>query len=378
MSKRILIVDDCSINLLILEELLKNDYELERAETGEECLAKMLCFAPDLILLDIMMPGIGGLETCRRIKEGPMGPFTQVVLVSGKATCRERLEGFEAGADDYVVKPFEHEELLARVRVQFRLRDTLQRLWLADARLREFNAELELAVAERTSEILSIRDTTIFAMAKLAESRDAETGQHLDRMRIYCRMLAQHLSEQGPFVGQIDSQFIDDVWRTSPLHDIGKVGIPDAVLLKPGRLTPEEFEVMKRHTTIGADCIAHAAGQTTFGRFLAMAIDIARYHHERYDGRGYPEGLAGEAIPLAARIVALADVYDALTSARVYKPAFSPDIARSIIDDQSGHFDPAVLEAFRVLEPEFRQVAAQFQTPESIERPIAVVEYSGA
>jgi len=357
MKNRILAVDDCEVNLEIIRELLRDEYEVETAIDGEECLEKLISVGPDLVLLDIMMPGIDGCEVCRKIKSGPYGDFTQVILLSGKAAVEQRVQGYEAGADDYVAKPFNHDELLAKVRVQFRLRGTMTALWEANARVQRFNTELEDLVKERTDEVVATRDLAIFALAKLADSRDPETGEHLDRMRTYCRILAEHLSEEGPYVDQIDEKFVDNIYRSSPLHDIGKVGIPDAILLKPGRLTPEEFEIMKRHASIGAEALSGAASMGNCGCFLDMAIDIARCHHERFDGSGYPGGLAGFDIPLSARIAALADVYDALTSARVYKAAFSPEKAAGMIEEEEGrHFDPAIVAAFRETREQFLAV----------------------
>jgi putative two-component system response regulator len=354
MKPRILIVDDSDINLMVLTRLLKDAYDLSSARSGEECLAKLREFEPDLVLLDIMMPGIDGYETCQRIKSGPLGKFTQVILVSAKGMAAERMMGYEVGADDYVVKPFDHEELLAKVRVQFRLRKTVEDLWRANARIHQFNNELERIIEVRTAEIVATRDITVLALAKLAESRDPETGEHLERMRNYSRILAEELGHSGPYREQISQTFVDDVYRSSPLHDIGKVGIPDAILLKPEAFTPEEFEIMKQHTVIGEQALRHAAQNSDFGGFLAMATEIARHHHERFDGRGYPDGLAGDRIPLSARIVGLADVYDALTSARVYKPAYGPDKARRIIESEEGrHFDPAIVAAFRATHDRF-------------------------
>ncbi len=354
MEKRILIVDDSAANVEILSDLLCDEYELATAACGEECMRKLHTFAPDLVLLDIVMPGENGYIICRRIKSTPVGQFTQVILVSSRASTPERLQGYEAGADDYVTKPFDHDELLAKVRVQFRLRDTLADLWSANAKIREFNTELENLVERRAREVLATRDVAVFALAKLAESRDPETGEHLDRIRNYSRVLAEQLGGEGPYADQIDAQFLEDIYRSSPLHDIGKVGIPDAILLKPARLTPEEFEVMRRHSGIGADSLQQAVEQSSCGSFLDMAIDIARHHHERFDGAGYPDGLSGREIPLAARIVALADVYDALTSPRVYKDAYEPALARKVIEGESGeHFDPVVVKAFQARYDDF-------------------------
>ena len=201
------------------------------------------------------------------------------------------------------------------------------------------------------------RQVVVLALAKLAESRDPETGDHLDRMRTYTDILAMWLSQHGPYTGQIDENFLTDLGRSSPLHDIGKVGIPDEILLKPGPLTPGEFQVMKQHAVIGANALLQVARQSDYGSFLGMAARIARSHHERFNGGGYPDGLCGQEIPLPARIVALADVFDALTSVRVYKGAMSPAAARRFIEDQEGlHFDPAVVEAFRACYDQFLEV----------------------
>ncbi|GAB4142601.1 MAG: two-component system response regulator [Thermogutta sp.] len=348
MPKRsIMVVDDCEINREILVELLSEDFDVTAFTNGEDCLNHLISVSPDVVLLDIMMPGLDGYETCRRIKQSPIGPFTQVVLVSGKGSASERLAGYEAGADDYVVTPFQHEELLAKLRVLFRLRDMMEKLWQANARIQEFNETLERLVAERTQEVLETQDLTITALARLADSRDPETGDHITRMRHYSRILAAEIVAMNPRAG-LGSRFADDIYRAAPLHDIGKVGIPDSILLKPGKLTEQEFDVMKRHTIIGYETLLDAAGKKLEACFLSMAAAIARHHHERWDGRGYPDGLQGEAIPLSARIVAAADVFDALTSKRVYKDAIPPEEAARFIERESGrHFDPMVVEAFR-------------------------------
>jgi putative two-component system response regulator len=342
---KILVVDDCPTNVEILMELLREEYEVVTAQSGEACLDMVRTESPDLVLLDIMMPGLDGYEICRRIKNSPMGPFTQVILISGRATAHERIGGYRAGADDYVIKPFNHDELLAKVRIQFRLRESLMNLWQANARIQEFNLSLEHLVQQRMNEILATRDVAIFALAKLAESRDPETGEHINRMRHYSLTLAQQLRRTSPYAERIDEQFPQDLFRSSPLHDIGKVGIPDAILLKPTKLTWEEFEVMKTHTTIGANALREAARHGQCGSFLEMAIDVARHHHERFDGMGYPDGLSEEEIPLCARIVSLADVFDAMTTRRIYKSACDPEVATRIIEESSGtHFDPVIAQ----------------------------------
>lgn len=365
MQKRILIIDDDRFNREVLLELLGDVYEVDAAEDGEKGLDKMKEFGPDLVLLDIMMPGIDGYEVCRRIKNAPDGELTLVVLVSGRASAEERLKGYEAGADDYVVKPFNHDELVAKTKVLLRLRGALIDLARAKSEIEINNQDLELLVQRRTTEVTETRNVTVFALAKLAESRDPETGEHLERMRHYAQLLAEELARTGPYTESIDEKFLRDLYLSSPLHDIGKVGIPDAILLKPGQLSTGEFRIMQRHTLIGAESLKEAAGHTKSGGFLDMAVEIARSHHERFNGSGYPDGLQGVDIPLAARIVALADVYDALTSVRVYKSAFDSEVATSMIENESGqHFDAVVVGAFRRRHDDFLQVPGQCKAAE--------------
>ncbi len=224
--------------------------------------------------------------------------------------------------------------------------------------------ELTEMVQQRTIEAIATRDMAVFAMAQLTESRDPETGEHLERMRAYTQVLAEYLAREGPYADQFDEQFLEDLYRSSPLHDIGKVGIPDKILLKPGPLTPDELVVMRQHTTLGADALLRAAKQSEYGAFLELAAAIARSHHERFDGTGYPDGLKGEEIPLAARIVALADVFDALTSVRVYKDAMDPELAKQFILVQDGeHFDPVVTDAFQACYDKFLEIHAANQPP---------------
>ncbi|MEM9882232.1 MAG: HD domain-containing phosphohydrolase [Planctomycetota bacterium] len=346
MDPTILIVDDDPINLSILEEILGERFPLLRAEDGAEAVALAESHRPWLVLMDIMMPTMNGYDACAKIKTLPE-PRPQVILISAKASTSERLVGYRAGADDYMVKPFEEDELAAKVRVQLRLMTALHDLAEARGTLARDNDALCQTVAEQDRQLTDSRDLIVFALANLADSRDPETGEHLERIRLYCRRMAEHLSAHGPYADAINDAFIQQVYLASPLHDIGKVGIPDAILLKPGRLTDREFGLMKQHALIGARALENVSRQGESGGFLAMATDIARSHHERWDGSGYPDGLAGEAIPLSARIAAVADVFDALTSVRVYKDAFTAEVARSMIVEESGkHFDPAVVEAF--------------------------------
>jgi putative two-component system response regulator len=352
---RILIVDDNVTNVNILRRLLRNDFEVATAISGEECLSVMPTFKPQLVLLDIMMPGMDGYDVCRQIKSSAIGEFVQVILVSGKGSTAERVKGYEAQADDYIVKPFDHEELLSKVRVQFRLWDAQRQLTIAKDQLKIYASELEDLVSVRTKQLIATQDMAVFVLAHVADSRDPETGEHLQRMRRYTQMIAEELADNGPYAATVDRRFLADLYRSSPLHDIGKVAVPDSILQKPGPLTGEEFAEIKKHVIVGGQTLEMARDQVGSGTFMDMAADIARYHHERFDGTGYCAGLRGKQIPLSARIVALADVYDALTSQRVYKPPYSPDTAREIIvRDSDSHFDPVIVEAFLARFDDFR------------------------
>ena len=312
--KKVLIVDDDPAVLNLLRALLQSDFLVSEARSGEEALACLMTERPHLVILDIMMPGIDGNETCRRIRTHPAGCGIQVVMVSGKSSRREMEVAFEAGADDYFVKPFDPLELCSRVRLHFRLRHALEVASESPVSNAPFGAPHLLPAALPDDLFAHAYDITVGALTKVAEFRDAETGDHLIRMRAYTQILAEELSCRGPYTSEIDEHFLEDIFRASPLHDIGKIGIPDAILLKPGRLGADEFEIIKRHTILGAHLLEHIANAAPPARFLRMAATIARFHHERYDGYGYPAGLRDQETPLPARIVALADAYDAITS----------------------------------------------------------------
>jgi putative two-component system response regulator len=231
--------------------------------------------------------------------------------------------------------------------LHFQLREATTAVSAIRAEIESHNSQLRELAEQHTRDVIAIQDTAVFTLAKVAESRDQETGGHLTRMRAYSQIVGKELAQEGPYADQISEQFLDDLYRSSPMHDIGKVGIRDEILLKPGRLTPEEFETMQQHTVIGANILDQAVARLRGGGFLAMAALIARFHHERFDGTGYPAGLVGQEIPLPARIVAVADVYDALTSVRPYKPAYPTNEAKAIIRRDSGrHFDPVIVEVF--------------------------------
>lgn len=365
-SRKILIVDDDRAIRALLSALLRRDHELAEAENGTEALRVTRSFQPDVILLDVTMPGIDGYETCRCLKSAPLEKSPHVIIISAKSSREDQLHAYEVGADDYVVKPIDPNELQSRVQLHFRLRDAEIEADTIRRELASHHADLRRLAEERTQDIMAMQDVAVFTLAKITECRDSDTGQHVVRMRAYSQILAEQLRLDSPYADQIDNRFLEDLYRSSPLHDIGKVGIRDSILLKPGELTEEEFEIMKRHAVIGANILDEAMVHSRCAGFLAMGAVIARFHHERWDGSGYPAGLVREEIPLPARIVSVADVYDALTSARPYKEAFLPDHAKKIIEVGAGsQFDPVVVEAFQRRFDDFLRVQAEHSDQET-------------
>ena len=352
----VLLVDDTAENLHLLNGLLKDHYKTRIANNGERALkAAAQDPKPDLILLDIMMPGMDGFEVCRRLKADPATASVPVIFLTAKAQVEDEEMGFSVGCVDYITKPISPPIVLARVRTHLTLK-------AASDFMRDKSDYLESEVAKRTREVQTVQDVTIMAMASLAETRDNETGNHIRRTQLYVKALAKQLQSHPKYGPHLDDRTIEMLHKSAPLHDIGKVGIPDAILMKAGKHTPQEFEVMKTHTTLGRDAILEAEKLIDApSTFLRFAREIAHYHQEKWDGSGYPEGLAGEAIPLSARLMALADVYDALISKRVYKPSYSHDEAVEMIRQGSGtHFDPAMVEAFLGIQDEFREIAVRY------------------
>lgn len=352
----ILVVDDTPANLDLMAGLLQDRYRVKVAISGEKALQIARSGSPpDLILLDIMMPGLSGYEVCEQLKRDPATRSIPIIFLTAMAATENETRGLELGAVDFITKPVNPPIVLARVATHLRLKDA------ADF-LRDQNTFLEAEVQRRTRDLIAIQDVTIQMMAGLAETRDSETGNHIRRTQHYVKALAQQLRSHPRYGSQLDDRMIDLLFRSAPLHDIGKVGIPDRILLKPGRFTPEEFAIMQTHTTLGRDAIATAERQLGVEvDFLRVAKEIAYSHQEKWDGSGYPQGLAGEAIPLSARLMALADVYDALISHRIYKEAMSHEEAVAIIEEGRGrHFDPDVVAAFRAVEGEFRSIAERF------------------
>ena len=352
----ILVVDDTPDNLSLMSGLLKDSYRVKVANSGEKALKQVQGDAkPDLILLDIMMPGLSGYDVIAQLKTDPATRDIPVIFLTAMSAAEDEKKGLEMGAADYITKPISPPIVLARVKTQ------LENKAAADF-LRDQNTYLEAEVTKRTREISAIQDVTILAMASLAETRDSDTGNHIRRTQYYVRALAEKLKTHQRFGYFLSDQTIELLFKSAPLHDIGKVGIADRVLLKPGRFTPEEFEIMKSHTTLGRDAIEHAEKQLGMQvDFLNLAKEIAYYHQEKWDGSGYPMGISGDDIPISARLMAVADVYDALISRRVYKEGMPHEKAVTIIAESKGtHFDPDVVDAFLELQDEFRAIAVRY------------------
>jgi len=358
----ILVVDDTPDNLALMSSLLKDTYKVKIANGGEKALKIATSDTPpDLILLDITMAGMDGYEVCQRLKLDPKTMHIPVIFLTAKTEVEDEKKGLELGAVDYITKPISPPIVMARVKSHLALKN------MADF-LRDQNGFLELEVAKRTREVMAIQDVTILAMASLAETRDSETGNHIRRTQFYVKALAKRLSTHPRFGWFLTDSNIDILFKSAPLHDIGKVGIPDRILLKPGRFEPHEFEIMKTHTTLGHDAIVHAETELgTHVDFLSVAKSIALSHQEKWDGSGYPQGLAGDDIPIPARLMAVADVYDALISRRVYKEGMSHEHAMKIMAEGRGtHFDADMFDAFVDIQEEFRSIAQRFVDTDEI------------
>ena len=342
---KILVVDDIEINRVILNEMLKDKYEIEEAENGKVAIAKLLnaIHKPSLILLDVMMPEMDGFTTLQVIKSNPQLAKIPVIFITAAADEEQR--GLTAGAVDYVVKPFKSEIVLLRVGTHIELT--------------QYREKLENLVEQKSNEIVSTKETFLETMANLIEYRSAESGQHVKRTKDLCSLLVLQLLKKGPYVNELKNTNCGALVKAVPLHDIGKIAIPDNILLKPGKLTPEEFSVIETHTTVGGDVIKSLLVTNQYDDYLRHCHDICLHHHERWNGTGYPDKLAGTDIPLSARLVALVDVYDALVTERCYKKAFTHEEAAKIIIDSSGsHFDPAIIDAFIEIQDQFRSYEA--------------------
>jgi len=334
-KQTILVVDDAPENIDVLTGILSHDYKIKAAINGNKALKISLSSPPDLILLDIMMPGMDGYEVCRKLKEDPRTKNIPVIFVTAKGEVTDEMHGFELGAVDYIVKPVSPPIVLARTKAQLALYDQ--------------SRVLELKVKQRTAELDDSRSEIIHRLGRAAEFKDNETGMHVIRMSNYSRIIAKE-------IGMNDTD-ADVLLNAAPMHDIGKIGIPDNVLLKPGKLDQDEWTLMMKHPEFGATII----GEHENSELLNMARVVALTHHEKWNGKGYPNGLAGEEIPLVGRIVAIADVFDALTTERPYKDAWPVEKAVKLIEEESGqHFDPKLVVAFVKCLPEILQTKEKY------------------
>lgn len=356
-SATILIVDDEPTNLSVLTHLLRTDYQLRAANSGASALRAAASEPkPDLVLLDVMMPGMDGYTVLEHLRASPATADIPVIFLTALADDLDEERGLQVGAADYLTKPIKPAVVLARVRAQLDAKQA--RDWMKNQ-----NASLEAEVARRMLENDLTQRVSIRALAHLAETRDPETGNHILRTQGYVQQLANCLRHHSRFESVMSERYIDLLSRSAPLHDIGKVGIPDYILLKPGKLTPEEWTIMKTHSWLGSNAIELAERDIeTPLPFLSAAKEIAHWHHEKWDGSGYPDGIAGDAIPIAARLMALADVFDALISPRVYKAPMSFAESREIIAAARGtHFDPDICDAFLSGFDDFVAIARRYQ-----------------
>jgi len=358
-KQTILAIDDTLANIDVVKGVLAQDYLVQAALSGKVALKIIEKQQPDLILLDIMMPEMDGFEVCRVLKSQEKTKDIPIIFLTAKVQVVDETKGLALGAVDYITKPISPPILKERVKNHLILQASKEML-------ERQNEILEERVIERTSQLGELQDVAMVAMGALAESRDPETGNHIRRTQRYVKVLAVEVAKHEQYQEFLTPDVITSLYKSAPLHDIGKVGVADSILLKPGKLTDEEFTEMKQHTTYGRDALSAAEGSiNSADNFLVFAKEIAYSHQEKWNGSGYPEGLAGCDIPLSARLMAVADVYDALISKRVYKPAFSHDKAVDIITEGKGsHFEPLLVECFLAIAEDFKQIAQEFADKE--------------
>ena len=350
----VLLVDDTEANIDILVAALDSEYEVSVAMDGESALEAVDSEPPDIILLDIMMPEMDGYEVCRLLKSNSKTRNIPIIFLTAMSEVQNKTKGFELGAVDYITKPFEILEVKARVKTHLAL--TLVRRELANQ-----NIILEEKVKERTKELSITQDVIIFSMALMAEYRDPVTGGHIKRTQNYVKALAEHLRHHEKFNNFLSNNTIELLYKSAPLHDIGKVAIRDEILLNPGKLLDEGFDKMKKHANYGGDAILAAEKKLGNTLLLRFAREIAYTHHEKWDGTGYPQGLKGDEIPISGRLMAIADVYDAYISKRSYKPPYlHEDAVKLILENKGKHFDPDMVDAFIEIENTFKAIAQKF------------------
>lgn len=354
----LLVVDDNEDNRDMLSRRLRRlGYTVHTAEDGHVALAMMEATRFDMVLLDVMMPGLDGYAVLQRMKADDNLRGIPVIMISALQEIDSIVRCITLGAEDYLPKPFDPVLLKARVGACLEKKRLHDQTVVHLRQIEQYNRHLKEMVREQVKDISKAQLGAIFALSKLAESRDSDTGTHLERVRAYCEILAKELRKTGKYPQLEDPIYLETLYAASPLHDIGKVGIPDSILLKAGKLTDEEFEIMRTHTLLGASTLRAADKEHPGNSFIQTGIEIAECHHEKWDGTGYPHGLAGEQIPLSARIISLADVYDALRAKRCYKEAFSHEKSAGIIVASRGtQFDPDIVDAFLAKQDDFDAV----------------------
>ncbi|MFA6144994.1 MAG: two-component system response regulator [Sulfurimonas sp.] len=361
-KKTVLIVDDIPANLTVLANLLKSEYTVKAANNGQKAIEIVQKEAPDLILLDVMMPEMDGWEVCSILKNDSSTSHIPVIFLTAKNGTEDEEKGLKLGAVDFISKPFSPPIVLARIKTHLQNKEYQDFLlnqsdWLRDE------------VAHKVAHINQLHDASMMVMISLVEFRDENTGWHIRRTQKFVEVLARHLAVFPDFSNILSEEYIQNLNKSAPLHDIGKIAIPDAILLKAGKLDDDEITIMKTHAIKGEEMLKRAQRYMEIDPgFLTIAVEIAGGHHEKWDGTGYPRGISGEAIPLSARLMAVADVYDALTTVRPYKKAFSHEEASDIIFKSSKtHFDPIIVEAFRQRQEEFKTIAFEYKDGKPLE-----------
>lgn len=349
----ILIVEDNPVNIDILVEILKEQYRLYVAIDGASAKKMLRTQRIDLVLLDLYLPDAKGASLLKELKADPRYAKYEVIVITDDYSFDVRTDCFKEGALDYITKPYNKYEIVERIKNHVRL--------IEANRLLENKQELlEELIQIQVDEIKKTRDAAVKAVSSLVETRDSATGDHINRTQRFVMILAEKLRECKHYIEELSDEYIEELVRASALHDIGKIGIPDKVLLKPEQLTEEEFEIIMEHPKIGYEALRSAGVELGENIFFSIACDISLYHHEKWDGSGYPKGLKGEEIPLSARIMALADVYDALTTKRPYKNALPhPEAVAIILNGKGRHFDPKIVEAFQKTNNLFSKVSYQ-------------------
>lgn len=351
MKNIILVVDDDKTNLTLAQKILSPQYRIAACNSGMAALKYLEKNQPQLILLDINMPEMDGFEVLKLLRKRGSSSDIPVIFLTADSQSDTEVKCLQMGAMDYVHKPFVPDILLSRVEKAIELdqyRHNLEKMVTEQAG----------KLMESTQRLSRIQDSVIVGMANLIESRDGSTGKHVKNTQMYVRMIAEELHKRGLFPDELTSSYVEDVCKAAPLHDVGKIKVPDAVLQKPGKLTPEEYETIKLHTTYSRKIIQTIIGDVEDEHYIQMMEDIAMYHHERWDGTGYPTGLAGESIPLAARIMAVADVFDALYEERCYKPPIRPieRIMQIMMEGRGTQFDPVIIDVFMEMLPTLKEV----------------------